>query len=288
MALAILLLSLLCMAIPNLSLPLEPHNTDPEPIYAYLPNPTGRGTVGLVYTCLLTLALCLWTAMHPDVSFCRGSWLYGPAYKIAWMLLAIILPEFLVCCAASQFFEARALHKTWEEYWLARGDAKKQRWLGREGAFLVVMGGYKVACPGSRQLTSSLPLPPRNGDDLGGKKTQSTEDIRPCACTCETGIDRGQPIRRTLTPEGLKRLLALQDGSLFSNLVESGVINETHFDSRYVQDKGKANYAAKLLTTAQILWTVLQWIARKVDGLPITLLEVHVLIRKFVFPFSVG
>lgn len=62
--------------------------------------------------------------------------------------------------------------------------------------------------------------------------------------------------------------------------MESGVFNGTHFDRRHVQDKGKANYAVKLLTTSQILWTVLPWIARKVDGLPITLLEVHVLIRR--------
>ncbi|KAK4456456.1 hypothetical protein QBC42DRAFT_281278 [Cladorrhinum samala] len=275
MAFGPLLLSLPFIAGLGLALPLEPRN--PEPTYAYYPNPTGRGTVGLVYTCLLTLALCLWTAMHPDVPFCRGSWLYKPAYKITWMVLAIILPEFVVCCAVSQFFEAKALRDVWTTYWLDRNDSKRKKWLGLEGAFLVLMGGYKITCP----ETCSLASPPTENDLA--EKSQSAGVVHPVACTCKAGLDRGQPVRRTLTPEGLKELLKLENGSFFSNLVKSGVLNETHFDPRYVEDKGKANYVAKLLTTAQILWIVVQWIARLVDGLPITLLEVHVLIRKSLY-----
>ncbi|KAH6612889.1 hypothetical protein B0J18DRAFT_494695 [Chaetomium sp. MPI-SDFR-AT-0129] len=230
-------------------LPLEPGN--PEPTYAYVPNPTGRGTIGVLYTCLLTLGLCLWTALYPDVAFCRGSWMYGPTYKVAWMVCAIIFPEFVVCCAASQFFQARALHKDWEEYWQKRRDPKRQKWLGLEGAFLVVMGGYKITCPVTRS---------------------------PDGCTCREAMDSGQPVRRILTPAGLRKLFALEDGAFLSKLVESGVLNETHFDHRHVSDKGKANYDAKLLTAAQILWIVVQWIARELDGLAVTLLEVHVLI----------
>ena len=203
--------------------------------------------------------------------------MYGPGYKLAWMVCAIILPEFVVCCAASQFFEARALHKDWEAYWRSRGDKKRQRWLGREGAFLVVMGGYMITCPASH----SLEISPMDSDSA--QKRQYAEAIRRAGCTCPEAMDRGQPVRRILTPAGLRKLLALGDGSFFSSLVESGILNETHFDRRHVSDKGKANYVAKLLTTAQILWMVLQWIARKVDGLPITLLEVHVLIGR-LFP----
>src|SRR5438552_12080960 len=34
---------------------------------AYVPNPTGRGTVGLLTSCALTLFLCVWTAIHINV-----------------------------------------------------------------------------------------------------------------------------------------------------------------------------------------------------------------------------
>ncbi|KAK4142528.1 uncharacterized protein C8A04DRAFT_29802 [Dichotomopilus funicola] len=261
-----------CLTTVGRPLPLELGN--PEPVYAYVPNPAGRGTIGLVYTCLLTLALCLWTAMHPDVAFCRGSWIYGPTYKVTWMVCAIILPEFVVCSAASQFLQARALHKEWEAYWGKRRDPKRQRWLGLEGAFLVVMGGYKITCPVTRsQETPAM-------DRGSAPNLQSADAISRVGvdCTCPNAMDGGQPVRRILRPAGLSQLLALEDGAFFSKLVKSGVLNETHFDRRHVSDKGKANYAAKLLTAVQILWIVVQWIARKVDGLAITLLEVHVLI----------
>jgi len=201
--------------------------------------------------------------------------MYGLNYKMTWVVLAITLPEVVVCCAASQFLEARALHKDWEAYWRSRGDAKRQRWLGREGAFLVVMGGYMITCPASR----SPEISPMASDSA--QKRPSAKAIRRASCTCPEAMDRGQPVRRILTPAGLRKLLALED-DLFSSLVESGILNETHFDSRHVSDKGKANYAAKLLTTAQILWMALQCIARKVDGLPISLLEVHVLIGRLL------
>jgi hypothetical protein len=135
-----------------------------------------------------------------------------------------------------------------------------------------------ITCPASRSPEISTV------ESDSAQKCQSAEAsakaIRRAGCTCPDAMDGAQPVRRILTPAGMRMLLALENGSFFSELVESGILNEAHFDRRHVSDKGKANYAAKLLTTAQILWMVLQWIARKVDGLPITLLEVHVLMGR--------
>lgn len=44
-----------------------------------------------------------------------------------------------------------------------------------------------------------------------------------------------------------------------------------------IKDKGKANSLAKGLVLIQITWTVLQCLGRKVAGLPLSILEVHVL-----------
>jgi hypothetical protein len=92
---------------------------------------------------------------------------------------------------------------------------------------------------------------------------------------------RSSATRLTLTPAGLKELLKTKGGhSVISELVGKGVLNYTHFDRCQIKDKGKANYVAKFLTTVQILWIVVQWIGRKDQGLAVTLLEVHVLIRR--------
>lgn len=33
----------------------------------FVPNPTGRGTIEVLFSCIVTLGLCIWTAVHPDV-----------------------------------------------------------------------------------------------------------------------------------------------------------------------------------------------------------------------------
>ncbi|KAK0731914.1 hypothetical protein B0H67DRAFT_566195 [Lasiosphaeris hirsuta] len=73
----------------------------------YVANPSGRGTIGLVHTCVITLGLCLWTAMHPDVAYFKQTWYYGAAYKACWMISTAIFPEFVVCCAIAQLQQAR-------------------------------------------------------------------------------------------------------------------------------------------------------------------------------------
>jgi hypothetical protein len=273
-----------CAVPPVLAYPLN----QTEPIYAFFPNPPGRGTIGLVYTCILTLALCLWTAMHQDVAFHKEHWFYGAAYKGSWMWLAIILPEFLVCCAVAQFLEARDLRTAWESHWddIDGDNSDKARWLGISGAFLVVMGGYEITCPAS--CRSGNPADCQMADSEFGSTTPPAEHPTPAgAAMIETKTliekppQRSSTIRLTLTPAGLKELLKTKGGhSVISELVGKGVLNYTHFDRCQIKDKGKANYVAKFLTTVQILWIVVQWIGRKDQGLAVTLLEVHVLIRR--------
>ncbi|KAK3295075.1 uncharacterized protein B0H64DRAFT_201367 [Chaetomium fimeti] len=281
---------LACVVPSALSYPLN-HT---EPTETFVPNPTGRGTIGLLYTCVLTLALCIWTALHPDVGFYKDNWFYGPAYKAMWMFLAIVLPEFVVCCAVSQFVQAKDLRRAWESHWQDKEDEDKEKWLGISGAFLVVMGGYEIRCPttchgnspdcpmagfaGTALVDKSFPPRPVERATTAGSTASEEKSL----------IQKQQlprDVRRTLTPAGLKRLLEpTEDGlSLMSKLIQEGVLNHTHFDPCRIEDKGKANYVAKLLTTAQILWMVVQWIGRTAQGLPVTLLEVHILTK---IPFT--
>jgi len=51
------------------------------------------------------------------------------------------------------------------------------------------------------------------------------------------------------------------------------------FEKKDINDKGKADSISKALVGGQVLWMLLQCLGRKVDGLPITLLEIHVAIQ---------
>jgi hypothetical protein len=224
--------------------------------------------------------------MHPDVGFYEENWLYGPAYKAMWMFLAIIYPEFVVSCAVSQFVQARDLFRAWESYWRDEQEKEREKWLGISGAFLVVMGGYEITCPATcHGNATNCPMAGFGSTALVDERSsvQSAEHTTSAAPTINEGKTRAREeqrpnkIRRTLTPKGLKKLLEPKDGRsecFLSKLIKKGILSHTHFDPRQIEDKGKANYIAKLITTAQILWMVVQWVGRKGQGLPVTLLEI--------------
>lgn len=77
---------------------------------SWVSDPDDRGTWSLLYSCIFTLALCVWTAVHPNVpsqDFQRGPGKYGK--KLLFVLFAMLAPEYGVCVAFTQFQRARSL-----------------------------------------------------------------------------------------------------------------------------------------------------------------------------------
>jgi len=56
------------------------------------PEPLERGTYSILSSCLVTLGLCVWTAIHLNVPEQNGR-LAQILRKLGWMLLAFIAPE---------------------------------------------------------------------------------------------------------------------------------------------------------------------------------------------------
>lgn len=73
--------------------------------------------------------------------------------------------------------------------------------------------------------------------------------------------------RMALTPDGVIALA--KRGSPLDILPET------------ISDKSKANIITKVLICIQVLWMVIQCIARKAVGYPLTLLEIHTMVHVF-------
>lgn len=89
--------------------PVSTNSINPPTEPAYVPGPSGRGTIGLLTTCLLTLFICVWTAIHLNVFPQNASWLRRLVHKLGWALLALFAPEVVVWRAISQWESARGL-----------------------------------------------------------------------------------------------------------------------------------------------------------------------------------
>ena len=137
--------------------------------------PSGRGTFELVSSCVFTLVLCVWTALHLNVFPAGTSTSQRVLKKAMWALLALFAPEFVLWRAYSQWYVARQLYKErnkilddlYEAQDANRGqgdteeripaevshrrrrdsetEREGKRWCLEHG-FFAVMGGYSTLC----------------------------------------------------------------------------------------------------------------------------------------------
>ncbi|KAL3445131.1 hypothetical protein BJX65DRAFT_310283 [Aspergillus insuetus] len=163
-------------------------------------------------------------------------------YKLSWLIAAVVSPELLVAVAFSQFLEAREIRRLWEE---EIQDAEAKKWLGLPGAFFAAMGGFVVVQP--------LYAEPEPNPDNPPKKYVTT-----------------------IRASGFCKLLEF---GIINECIAQGTLGEGTFSWRHISDKGKADSVAKALLCAQIAWMCLQCLGRELDGLPVTLLEGHLLIQ---------
>ena len=72
--------------------------------------PAGRGTYNLLWSCLTTLSLCVWTAVHLN-TYPNGSEMINIGRRLLWMAIAAFAPEYVLYCAFDQWQTARSLRK---------------------------------------------------------------------------------------------------------------------------------------------------------------------------------
>lgn len=190
----------------------------------WVPQPKGRGTLSIVFSSTITLALCVWTAIHLDI-VPKSTPLKRFRRKLAWMFTGIFAPEALFVIAMTQWMAAKSVNKEWcSHHGVKRGS--REDVLRMECAFFAGMGGYTL---GLRDDFSGFPA--------------------------------------TLSSSG------------FLHFAKLGIIPPSVVHRRLILDKGKADGLGKTLVCIQALWLAIQCVVRKASGLPITLLELHVVMH---------
>ena len=75
----------------------------------YVGDPNGRGTASLVISCLLTLVLCVWSALHLNVPSQGQTPLQSIFVNARWIVAGVYAPELVVFTAWRQWSSARLL-----------------------------------------------------------------------------------------------------------------------------------------------------------------------------------
>lgn len=118
-------------------------NQDVQLEKPFQPEPQGRGTVGILLSCILTFALCIWTTIHPNIlPGMEGKF----TFKLMWTVVAIFVPEVVMLCALGERRQARRVRSCWKKTFAPEGDEPKSKQsednqFGLACGFFVVMGG---------------------------------------------------------------------------------------------------------------------------------------------------
>ncbi|CZT07733.1 uncharacterized protein RCO7_11224 [Rhynchosporium graminicola] len=215
----------------------------------WVSDPAGRGTFSLLFSSLLTLGLCVWSAMHlnipPHDEQPAQSWMKN----FKWGLIGVFAPELIVFAAWRQYNSAKALHAEIQGCLNAqnltppREDKRDDR------------SKRRVRPSGTESIEQSYPWTMVHSfyAGMGGFTVES--DVSPA--------DGGLSERLTLSARGI------------AFLAKCGHL--PNIDEDDIKDKSKADGLSKFLVCVQAGWMVVQVIGRLALRLPVTLLEVNIL-----------
>ncbi|KAK0649662.1 hypothetical protein B0T16DRAFT_492250 [Cercophora newfieldiana] len=221
-------------------------------VTSWVPEPATRGTFRLLISCLATLSLCVYSALHLNVSpalkrkgrsglkdgdgqlLSQSSFSATFSRKATWVLIGMFAPEFVVYSAWSQWRTARKL----TALVASSPEAKDLEW-SMTHSYFALMGGFVVdtADPGEDDYIANSP-------------------------------------RLYLTANGM------------AALAEIGLLPSVSRD--FILDKSKADHFAKALVLIQAGWLVIQSIARAADRLPISQLELNTIAHIACAVFTYG
>jgi hypothetical protein len=71
--------------------------------------PNGRGTWSLILSCVLTMSLCVYTALHPNIFSTNTTRGVRFILNLRWVLLGIVAPELFAYTGWKQWDSARKL-----------------------------------------------------------------------------------------------------------------------------------------------------------------------------------
>jgi hypothetical protein len=82
---------------------------------AWYTAPNFRSTWDLLISCILTLTICVWSALHLNVPVEGSTLTQRNLTRVKWILLGIFAPELVVSSAFAQYLTARWLRRELSE-----------------------------------------------------------------------------------------------------------------------------------------------------------------------------
>ncbi|QDS72988.1 hypothetical protein FKW77_008877 [Venturia effusa] len=237
----------------------------------WVSTPNVRGTADIVFTCLATISLCVYTALHLNVPKQGSTAVDELLRKAKWVAVGIFAPEVVVYSAFVQLRTVIVFRNSMQKI-LQKVDIEA----ANESATSPTKKKDETEAIKEMDAQHSDPLMKYM---VKGHSTPSREAIFPdkqVSWTYAWYVIMGgfildvSPLHDNYGVMTLSHhaVLALAKDRLFPPMLDHSI-----------HDKSKADYLAKALVFFQVSFLLVQTIARRVQALPISLLEIHTLVH---------
>ncbi|KIW97414.1 uncharacterized protein Z519_02807 [Cladophialophora bantiana CBS 173.52] len=213
----------------------------------WMPGAQTRGTASILYSCIITISLCVYTALHLNVPPPGEKQRWHILRQAKWIVVGVFAPEMVLYSAWIQYREAKGLILD-----LAEESRRTE----------AVRAAY---------LPSSQKDQPQTSQTCVVTENQADFDITYGFYAVMGGF------RVDVTDISEDMLSIALFPSMIRILARHGTF--LRIDSTTIKDKSKADVLAKSLVSLQGLWMLVQCIARKASGYPLTILEIHTFIH---------
>ncbi|KIJ58913.1 hypothetical protein HYDPIDRAFT_119057, partial [Hydnomerulius pinastri MD-312] len=263
---------------------------------------TCRTLTNIVWSCLATIFACIWTAVHRNIPGPDQTWLGGVLEKAKVVVITLLAPEWVLAWAIRQFLKSWVLAKELEGY---RVEKKVQEaWRLRKERLTMLLSKdsfdeQNVKIPAISTSveedgnSDKIPLIQSNQQPAGSARIQSSqkpagsgENVMKRSLDAVLKLFRKSNRQWTTTHGFFVNMGGFHGyrdgkpvrplgGDEVEELFRAGeLIPPTETE---IKGLGQADILSKGLTIIQTLWFIIQCTARRVDGLPITQLEVMTL-----------
>ncbi|KIM28232.1 hypothetical protein M408DRAFT_57683, partial [Serendipita vermifera MAFF 305830] len=215
-----------------------------------------RSSWSIIWSCLSTIFLCTWVAIHPNVHFrpeTQGQkwykrYLWDPfhefvTYRLVLFIWALLIPEYILAWAVRQYIQAGKIRDG------------VPGWTRTHG-FFMVMGGFHLF-----RLPADTRLPYETKEVSGFVVSTGEHSRRDAVPVC--------PLKFEDFPTDILEIMAPTEIEL--------------------KDKDKSDSLTKIIVLMQTLWFVIQCITRGTQHLPLTELEVvtlaYAMLNFFIYIF---
>uniref|UniRef100_L2G741 Uncharacterized protein n=1 Tax=Colletotrichum fructicola (strain Nara gc5) TaxID=1213859 RepID=L2G741_COLFN len=235
-------------------------------IVGWTPGPETRGTLSLVWSCVITIFACTWTVLHLNVPGRDEKPLAIALRKAKWMAINMFFPEFIFSKAVCDLRLALDELRDFEENLLSLKKSSDCLRLD----------------PSESTSTENIQKSPRRRKVPVRWRTIQTWTIVHSYYAQMGGLlhpSPTKPYQGSAKDQSYDPIYYCLTGSKLTsryrwNLNQPPPLDNLILRDRDVKDKSKADWLLKTIAVFQIAWLILGVTIRGIIGLPITQLEI--------------